>query len=80
MKRFLRAWWAWAADVIDDALDGRGVPRKEPNKVDLAMKVERALIARYLREVAGSYRLTSTAAHAALMSAANRIAGGMYYR
>ncbi len=78
VRSFLRSWWAWAADVVDDLLDA-GEPRAEPSKADLAMKVERALVARYLRERAKHYGMNPHAREL-LTSEANRIAGGMHYR
>lgn len=78
---FMRAWWEWSVDLVAELVpDEERRGRARPNKVDLAMKVERALCARYLRERAVMYRTTSQAVHDALMSASNHIAGGMHYR
>lgn len=88
-RQFLRNWWAWAADVVDAALEDEPPRMSGPNKLDLAMRVERELVARYLRERADVIRsatLTDATRREAdviaaqLETEADRIAGGMHYR
>lgn len=76
---FMRAWWTWSVDLVAELLpDEERRGRARPNKVDLAMKVERALIVRYLRRKARDAWGPNEAA--ALDAEANLIAGGMHYR